>query len=456
MSESSGSAILFGCSVAVVSSAIQSFGVTLQRKSHLLHLEMPGECAAESTFHHTSHHRQQKYRRNMWYFGFSLFIVANVLGSAIQISTLPLIILSPLQSIGLIFNSIFSCLLLPGEHFTSRLWSGTGIIALGACITAYNGSTHSDPTNQPQPDINESFKIVLTKLLSRSFLQWFIGTFVFMGCLLIINCVYLKRKTRECRRYCTLKDGRNNMLVLQLDRAQFWKGINYGIISGTLTAHTFLFAKSIINVIMETILKEGVSGIFKVSNVVPYLLLATMLAIIGLQLTAFNLGLAQISTTILYPLCFLVYNLVNLINDLKFNRLLADHKMTYTQFLWILFGLSGVLCGVLVLSWDSACQDADDGNDNVISINEIDHVITPESSFEQFKDDNTVESTDLTENSSGNDSLDNRNLIELDNEISDGVNCVANVSNASDSQVASPRGKSLTYEQNQLLQQLGL
>ena len=42
-------------------------------------------------------------------------------------------------------------------------------------------------------------------------------------------------------------------------------------------------------------------NLFTITNALPYLLL---LSIVGLQLTAFNLGLAQITTAILYPLCF--------------------------------------------------------------------------------------------------------------------------------------------------------
>ena len=457
MSGSSSAAIVFGCSVAVVSSAIQSLGVTLQRKSHLLHLSVLREITPNGVYHHTTHHRQQKYRRNMWYLGFSLFIIANVLGSAIQISTLPLIILSPLQSIGLIVNSIFSCILLPGERFTNRLWSGTGIIAFGACIIAYNGSTSTEPpSNGSLPNINDQFKLVLEKLLDPYFLMWFVGTFAFMLILLFINCFFLKKKGAEYRHNFTIKESQHNTFVVEYNKNQFWKGINYGIISGTLTAHTFLFAKSIINVIMETILKKGFAGVFKVSNIVPYLLLATMLAIIGLQLTAFNLGLAQISTTILYPLCFLVYNLVNLINDLKFNKLLADHKMTYAEFSWIVLGLIGVLCGVVVISWDSAFHGIENVNENAILINEFGHVVTPESSYDQLKDDSTEDLMDITGNPSDADSTQEQNLIELEGDDQQGTSDLVNISIASNTRVVSSRERLLTYEQDQLLQQFSL
>lgn len=288
----------------------------------------------------------------MWLFGFFLFIIANVLGSLIQITTLPLIILSPLQSIGLIFNSLLSCLLLPGETFTHKLGMGTFIISIGAFIIAYNGNATPLP---PPEDIspNKKFAIILNKLLRPGFLTWFIFTFVFIGLLLLINLsISLKRnKLKE-----TLKFRQSKSLIRYLDKLKFTKGINFGLISGTLTAHTFLFAKSIIDVIFETIMNEknSLGIILTSSNVTPYLLLIIMLMIVGFQLTAFNLALSQISTSILYPLCFLVYNMMNLLNDLIFNSLISNHRMTIGQLIWVIFGLTGVLIGVVLISWDSA------------------------------------------------------------------------------------------------------
>ncbi|RCK67842.1 hypothetical protein Cantr_03104 [Candida viswanathii] len=354
---SSTSSIILGCSVAVVSSGIQSLGITLQRKSHLLHIQyLPLDAPPNEQQINIIHlnHQQQKYKRNMWLFGFLLFIVANVLGSIIQISTLPLIILSPLQSIGLIFNSLLSCMLLPGDHFTNKLWLGTGIIAVGASIIAYNGNVPPLPQPDPLPNIDERFHDILVKLSSPGFVVWFVGTFVLMGALLLVNYIYLNK--RILLQPITI---RNNQII-KCNKYQFMKGVNYGIISGTLTAHTFLFAKSLIDVIIETILHEKFSKIFSISNSLPYLLLAVMLAIVGLQLTAFNLGLAQITTGILYPLCFLIYNLINLINDLIFNSLIASHRMSISQLMWVIFGLVGVLCGVVILSWDSAFNGSEE------------------------------------------------------------------------------------------------
>lgn len=340
----SASSVAIGCSVAIISSAIQSLGITLQRKSHLISYHN------NDSINNVPH--QQRHKRNMWLTGFLLFIVANVLGSLIQITTLPLIILSPLQSIGLIFNSIMSCMLLPGESFTQKLGWGTLVIAIGAFIIAYNGNTA--PIKPPEDlDPSTRFNMVLEKFLKTNFLMWFIYTFVFSALIVLVNYLLGKRSKKLMNR---LQKRKSILLSKTLKRYKFIRGINYGLVSGTLTAHTFLFAKSIVDVIVEIILgnKHGLQSIFHSSNISAYLLLIMMFTIIGMQVTMFNLGLSQISTSILYPLCFLVYNVVNLINDLVFNSLISSHSMSISQLLWIIFGLIGVLFGVILISWDSS------------------------------------------------------------------------------------------------------
>lgn len=326
---------VIGCAVAVISSAVQSFGITLQRKSHLI-----------SNQHAHSHQK----KRNMWLLGFFLFIVTNVLGSLIQITTLPLIILSPLQSIGLIFNSIFGCMFL-GERFTYKLVTGTVVIALGAFLIAYHGNVPPLPPQDQLPA--QRFKEVVQKLTALSFGSWFITTFVVMGFLLMINSILTTRQ-----KILSSRKKRTKSTFPLICRYLFIKGINYGLISGSLTAHTFLFAKSILDVVVATVWNhpQGAGRSLFAGGAIPYLLLVFMLAIIGCQLAAFNLGLAQILTTILYPLCFLVYNLINLINDLLFNQLLHD-RMTVSQLLWVLVGLSGVLVGVVLISCNGDLKD---------------------------------------------------------------------------------------------------
>lgn len=367
--------VVWGCTAAVVLSAIQSLGITLQRKSHVIPLildhrddleldslalretlqnaSIPLETRGSVTPQHVHDYEANRtthlYRRNLWLTGFVMFILANVFGSIVQLTTLPLIILSPLQSIGLIFNSIFSSMLLPGESFSSKLILGTGIISVGAFIIAYNGSADGEPLDNI--DTDERFRLVLQKFRRPTFLVWWLFTFAVILVLIRVN-VALSRRIHQLSLH---KKGKR--LSRNSKKAAFQltllKGTLFGVISGTLTAHTFLFAKSIVDVMVATLLERTTPKSLS-TYVTSVLLLLATLTIVAMQLVAFNKGLSHISTSILYPLCFLVYNLVNLFNGVLYDELLLKHLMTIPQLFLVVFGLVGVLLGVVMISWDSA------------------------------------------------------------------------------------------------------
>lgn len=148
--------LLVGCIVGVVSAATQSLGLTLQRKSHIDNDAKP------------SHLRRPAHRRSLWRFGVFLFLLANVVGSSVQITTLPLIVLSPLQAVGLVFNSLCAAWVLH-EPLTTQSAVGTLLVAIGAFIVAAWGvvSESAKPHN-----LNE-----LLRLLERpQFLIWMAAT----------------------------------------------------------------------------------------------------------------------------------------------------------------------------------------------------------------------------------------------------------------------------------------
>lgn len=77
-----------GVIVGVISTSLQAIGLTLQRKSHLLEDEKaPYEI------------RRPPYKRRRWQLGMLMFVVANIVGSTIQLTTLPLPVLSTLQAV---------------------------------------------------------------------------------------------------------------------------------------------------------------------------------------------------------------------------------------------------------------------------------------------------------------------------------------------------------------------
>jgi hypothetical protein len=80
-----------GILVGLVSTCFQSIGLTQQRKSHLLEEQKQEE--------HAAYVHRPAYRRRRWQLGMLLFLVSNIVGSSIQITTLPLPVLSTLQAV---------------------------------------------------------------------------------------------------------------------------------------------------------------------------------------------------------------------------------------------------------------------------------------------------------------------------------------------------------------------
>lgn len=77
-----------GVIVGLVSTSLQAIGLTLQRKSHLLEDEKP-----------LYEGRRPPYKRRRWQLGMGMFVISNIVGSTIQITTLPLPVLSTLQAV---------------------------------------------------------------------------------------------------------------------------------------------------------------------------------------------------------------------------------------------------------------------------------------------------------------------------------------------------------------------
>ena len=168
--------VTLGILVGLLSTCVQSFGLTLQRKSHILedekllhhqHNDDDPASIAESL-------PRPAYRRRRWQIGMFLFLLANIVGSSIQITTLPLPLLSTLQASGLVFNSLLASLILK-EAWTWRTVWGTVLVAAGAVLISLFSAL-------PEPSHSLGQLLVLLKM--RGFLVWFSLSLVFVVLLL--------------------------------------------------------------------------------------------------------------------------------------------------------------------------------------------------------------------------------------------------------------------------------
>lgn len=377
--QQSGSSMIIGIISAVLSSMCQSIGLILQRKSHLNYAD-------------SSKHYKPPYKRSMWRTGFLLFLISNVFGSSIQITTLPLIILSPLQSIGLVFNSLFSSLLL-NEVFTQNSLIGTVLIGLGALLIAIFGRI-------PEPEYNlDQF---ISFLQRRDFVIWCsLNVLLVIALLLWItlslnsdllikshqpahiqidqdsivldNDNYIDSTTSNeyehfqqaqtqssfqgwilsCKSYTIqiITNFNHTLYKTMFDfspkTSSLLQGIFFGWISGTLSGFSLLLAKSTIEILVNCITSKSFHSIF--AKPIIWIIILSFLTLCLSQLWFLNQGLKLITTSILYPLVFCIYNIVNIGNELIFFS--QWQVVTMWQLFNICIGTSLVFAGVLFLSW---------------------------------------------------------------------------------------------------------
>lgn len=287
------------------------------------------------------------YKRPLWRIGFLLFMIANLLGSSIQITTLPLIVLSPLQAIGLVFNSICSSIILH-EAFTTLSIMGTVLVGFGALFIAAFGSI-AEP--------NHSLKELLELMKRRQFVSWIIfSNLIVVLILLWINFIKLlhSKKFRNLH-LNNLPSLVRQPLDISSEKFRFVKGLLYGVASGMLSAHSLLLAKSAVEIILNSIVKKNYNSL---QNFKSWVIISSFFILAITQLVFLNKGLKNISTSILYPLVFCIYNITNIINGLVFYDQLK--VLSKSQSFMIILGTFLVLLGVFALSWRLEEMDSKD------------------------------------------------------------------------------------------------
>lgn len=302
-----------GIVVGLLSTCIQSIGLTLQRKSHLLEDSKEDEIL-----------RRPAYRRRRWQIGMGLFVISNLVGSTIQITTLPLPVLSTLQASGLAFNTICATIVL-GEPFTRWSFIGTALVAMGAVLIALFGAL---------PEPSHSLDQLLELLERRQFILWMVATFIFMLFVLVF-IFFLGRLHPE-----------------HSPRVRFWRGMGFGTLSGILSAHSLLVAKSAVELLVRTI----VSHSNQFNRWQSWAILISLVFFALTQLYFLHRGLKLCSTSVLYPFVFCMYNIIAILDGLIYFKQTSRLPSLHAGLIAV--GTVILLSGVLALSW----RTEDDGS----------------------------------------------------------------------------------------------
>lgn len=298
--------VAVGVLVGLLSTSIQSIGLTLQRKSHLLEDEKEDELV-----------RRPPYRRRRWQIGMFMFIISNLVGSTIQITTLPLPVLSTLQASGLVFNTICATLLL-GEAFTKWSLIGTILVAAGAILIGLFGAL-------PEPSHNLD---QLLDLLQRpQFIIWMLGTGFIIFAILILALILSRLRHHNT------------------PRIRLFLGMCFGSVSAILSSHSLLVAKSAVELIVRTIS----DGHNQFKHWQSWMILLVLCFFALSQLYFLHRGLKLCSTSVLYPFVFCIYNIVAILDGLIYFR--QTDRLPPLHAGLIAVGTVILLAGVLALSW---------------------------------------------------------------------------------------------------------
>jgi hypothetical protein len=247
-----------------------------------------------------------------------MFIISNLVGSTIQITTLPLPVLSTLQASGLVFNSICATLIL-GEPFTRWSLGGTLLVSSGAVLIAIFGAI-------PEPAHNLDQLLLL--LGRRPFVVWMICQALLVAAIIMI-AGFLSRIPN----------------ISSSPRVRLLRGLAYGCISGILSAHSLLVAKSAVELLVRTIVDQK-------NQFNRWQSWATLLGLVFLALTQLyylHRGLKLVSTSVLYPLVFCVYNIIAILDGLIYFK--QTGLLSALHACLIALGTVILLSGVLALSW---------------------------------------------------------------------------------------------------------
>ena len=231
---------------------------------------------------------------------------------------------------GLVFNTIFATLIL-GEAFTKYSLIGTILVCAGAVLIATFGAI-----GEPAHSLNQ----LLQLLQRRPFVLWIVGTSV-----LVLGILFGTRMLRLLSSSSRLKHSSVRHLQMIHSRVRLIRGMCFGLVSGILSAHTLLLAKSAVELLVRTIVDRS----NQFNRWQSWVILIGMIMMALTQLFFLHHGLKLCSTSILYPFVFCIYNVIAILDGLIYFRQMSE--LTGFHAGLIALGTVILLSGVLCLSW---------------------------------------------------------------------------------------------------------
>jgi Magnesium transporter NIPA len=135
------------------------------------------------------------------------------------------------------------------------------------------------------------------------------------------------------------------ILQNRISRIRLVRGLAYALISGILSAHSLLVAKTAVELLVRTIVDHN----NQFNSYQSWLIILALVFFALTQLYYLHLGLRLCSTSVLYPFVFCIYNIIAILDGLIYFR--QGSRLSTLHASLIAVGTVILLTGVLALSW---------------------------------------------------------------------------------------------------------
>ena len=213
----------------------------------------------------------------------------------------------------MVFNSICATLIL-GEPFTRWSLGGTILVCGGAILIAVFGAIGEPAHNLDQ---------LLVLLRRQQFIVWMVVQAI------VVVAIIAGAKAMKYL----------NPWSQTSPRMRLFRGMAYGAVSGILSAHSLLVAKSAVELLVRTIVDQH----NQFNRFESWLILVGLVGLALSQLYYLHRGLKLCSTSILYPFVFCVYNIIAILDGLIYfnqsSRLTLLHALLVSIHIDIFFSI---------------------------------------------------------------------------------------------------------------------
>jgi hypothetical protein len=234
--------------------------------------------------------------------------------------------------------------LILGEPFTRYSVFGTILVCAGAVLIAVFGAI-----GEPAHTLDQ----LLELLYRRTFVLWLVATILVVLLVLIGSKVVKLLSTPNRSRLSHILNVKAS--VISSPRAKLLRGMCFGFVSGVLSAHSLLLAKSAVELLVRTV----IDGVNQFNRWQSWVILLGMIALALTQLYYMHRGLKLCSTSVLYPFVFCIYNIIAIFDGLIYFR--QSSQLAGIHAALIAVGTIILLGGVLCLSWRLEAMDAQSG-----------------------------------------------------------------------------------------------